>query len=564
MLWNSRGSARRSPPYSTRCHSWLEPGLSLALLLTLQIVGLLAVRSGLHPPLALEPLPEVARAADAAPVLPARVDLLAARAGERVGRFPGRHGHSSLLAGPASAHAATPALARVALPEPQPWFRFARQNATVAPGTPHLRGVVEDAQTGQPLDRVLILSDRRVLAVSEEGRFQLPFPHEGGVVRLKALNYRPAEVLVPSGEDREVTVRLEPFTPRGVYLTFYGIGDREIRTRTLELLERTELNTLIIDVKGDRGLISYKSEVPLAQAIGATRITTFRDVDVLLPNLRAQGVYTIARIVTFKDSVLAAAHPEWAIRDERTGEPWIDNEGLAWVDPFRPEVWAYVIAVAKEAAEKGFDEIQFDYIRFPTDGRIQHALYSRLPNLPERMGAINGFLAEAAAALKPLGVFVAADVFGYTLWRTDDTGIGQRIEDMARHVDVLSPMVYPSSYHLGIPGYRYSVAHPYEIVYRSLLRGRERLRGHPVRIRPWLQDFRDYAFDRRRYTPQDVLAQTRASEEAVGSDGWMLWNPRARYTVEALAPKSGEAEVLPAPETADPAEDDGRLMWLAE
>ncbi|HEU5395361.1 MAG TPA: putative glycoside hydrolase [Candidatus Methylomirabilis sp.] len=488
----------------------------------------------------------------------------------------------------------------MAVPEPRPWYRVARPHPIAAPGTPRLLGVVEDAETGQPLTGARILAEGRVLAVAEEGRFQLPFARDGGTVRVKALNYRAAEVLVPAGEDREVTVRLEPFTPRGVYLTFYGIGDRAIRTRTLELLERTALNTLIIDVKGDRGFISYKSEVPLAQAIGATRITTFRDVDVLLPALRAQGIYTIARIVTFKDPVLAAAHPEWAVRDERTGEPWLDNEGLAWVDPFRPEVWAYVTAIAREAAEKGFDEIQFDYVRFPTDGRIEHAVYSRLPDSPERVEAINGFLAEAAAAVKPLGAFVAADVFGYTLWRTDDTGIGQRIEDMARHVDVLSPMVYPSSYHLGIPGYRFSVAYPYEIVYRSLARGRERLRGHPVRIRPWLQDFRDYAFDRRRYTSRDVLAQTRASEEAVGVDGWMLWNPRSRYTADALlarrtengavpaaeaggvvpaaettgmvpaaeaaqvAPAAEAGEAAPLTEAADPAPPDAALPWLEE
>jgi hypothetical protein len=341
-----------------------------------------------------------------------------------------------------------------------------------------------------------------------------------------------------------------------VYLTFYGIGDREIRTRTLELLERTELNTLIVDVKGDRGFISYKSDVPLAQAIGATRVTTFRDVDALLPALKAQGIYTIARIVAFKDPVLAAARPEWAILDARTGEPWIDHEGLAWVDPFRPEAWAYIISVAKEAAEKGFDEIQFDYIRFPSDGGIQHALYSRPPDMAERMAAINGFLAEAAAALKPLGAFVAADVFGYTLWNTDDTGIGQRIEDMARYLDVLSPMVYPSSYHLGIPGYRNPIAYPYEIVYHSLIRARERLRGSPVRIRPWLQDFRDYAFDRRRYTPREVLAEIRGSEEAVGADGWMLWNPRVRYTEAALAPKPSLAE--------ERAETDGNSTWPEE
>ncbi len=564
MPWRSRGSARPSPRRSARWRFWLEPSLSLALLLSLQILGLVAVRSGLHPPLALASLPEPTRAAPAAPTLLARAALATARAGERAAWFPDRRGRFSASAWPVSPRNGTPVLARVALPEPQPWLRATRPNPLEAQESPRLRGVIEDAQTGQPVTGARILADGHVRAISEEGRFQLPFPRDGGAVQVKALHYRAAEVLVPAGEDREVTVRLEPFTPRGVYLTFYGIGDREIRTRTLELVERTELNTLIIDVKGDRGFISYKSEVPLAQAIGATRITTFRDVEVLLPTLRAQGIYTIARIVTFKDPVLAAARPEWAVLDERTGEPWIDNEGLAWVDPFRPEVWAYVIAVAKEAAEKGFDEIQFDYIRFPTDGRIQHALYSRPPDLPERMGAINGFLAEAAAVLKPLGVFLAADVFGYTLWRTDDTGIGQRIEDMARHLDVLSPMVYPSSYHLGIPGYRYSVAHPYEIVYHSLVRGRERLRGSPVRIRPWLQDFRDYAFDRRRYTPQDVLAQTRASAEAVGADGWMLWNPRARYSAEALAPKPGEAEVAPAPETADRAEDDGRLTWLQE
>jgi hypothetical protein len=439
----------------------------------------------------------------------------------------------------------------VRLPEPQPWFRFARPQAPVPQGAPRLHGVVEDARTGRPLGGVRVLTDGRVAAVTDEGRFQVPFPREGGTVRFKALNYRPAEVLVPAGEDREVSARLEPFTPRGVYLTFYGIGDRAIRARTLDLLERTPLNTLVIDVKGDRGLIPYKSGVSLAQDIGATRITTFRDVDVLLPALRAQGIYTIARIVTFKDPVLAAARPEWAVLDERTGDPWIDNEGLAWVDPFRREVWAYVIAVAKEAAEKGFDEIQFDYIRFPTDGRIQHALYSRPPEIEERVAAINGFLAEAAAALKPLGAFVAADVFGYTLWRTDDTGIGQRIEDIAQHVDVLSPMVYPSSYHLGIPGYRYSIAYPYEIVYRSLVRGRQRLRDHPVRIRPWLQDFRDYGFDRRRYTPDDILAQTRASEEAVGADGWMLWNPRSRYTADALLARRRDGGPVPAAEAGE-------------
>ncbi len=220
----------------------------------------------------------------------------------------------------------------------------------------------------------------------------------------------------------------------------------------LELVGRTELNAVVIDVKGDRGLIPYRTEVPAALEAGAQGPVIIKDFDAQLAALKAQGIYTIARIVVFKDNVLANHRKDLAIIDTRTGRPWIDNEKLAWVDPFREEVWNYVIAIAKEAAAKGFDEIQFDYVRFPTDGRLSAARYSRPNNSTTRLPTIAAFLAKARRELGPTGVFIAADLFGYTAFNTNDTDIGQRIEELAPHLDYICPMVYPSGYHLGIPG----------------------------------------------------------------------------------------------------------------
>ncbi|MDO8690671.1 MAG: putative glycoside hydrolase, partial [Dehalococcoidia bacterium] len=252
-------------------------------------------------------------------------------------------------------------------------------------------------------------------------------------------------------------------------------------------------------------------------------------------SFKARHVYTIARIVAFKDDPLASARPDLAVHNRRTGGLWTDNEGLAWTDPFQPEVWDYNIAIAVEAAQKGFDEIQFDYVRFPTDGDVDGAVFSQPSTQETRQYAIQGFLAKARQALKPMGVKLGIDTFGYTAWRDDDMGIGQKLEDLAPLVDVISPMLYPSTFGSGIPDYTYAVAYPYEIVYYSLNRALDRVGPTGVEIRPWLQDFPDYAFDRRTYTAADVLAQEQATYDA-GATGWMLWDPRVRYTRAALGP----------------------------
>jgi hypothetical protein len=331
-------------------------------------------------------------------------------------------------------------------------------------------------------------------------------------------------------------VVLKPRVVKAAYLTYFGVADRSIRRRVLDLVDQTELNAVVIDIKGDRGWIPYPTAVPAALRAGAQGPVVMKDFDFMVADLRARGVYLIARVVTFKDNVLARARPDLAIIDTRTGQPWVDTEQLAWLDPFRAETWAYNIAIAREAALKGFDEVQFDYVRFPTDGRPGAVRYSK-PNTREtRLPAVAGFLARARRELGPLGVFLAADIFGYAAFNENDTDIGQRIEELAPHLDFICPMVYPSSYHLGIPGYPNPVTHPYQIVFESVRMVRKRAAPHPVRVRPWLQDFRDYAFDRRLFGPAEIRAQIKGADDA-GAVGWMLWNPRNEYTVPALSPK---------------------------
>ena len=260
------------------------------------------------------------------------------------------------------------------------------------------------------------------------------------------------------------------------------------------------------------------------------------EFDDVLARLKAKGIYTIARIVVFKDDVLARHRRRWAITDTRTGALWLDAERLAWLDPFEEEAWAYAIAVAAEAARKGFDEIQFDYLRFPTDGKLSAARYSKPNTQDNRLQAITAFLKQARASLAPIGAYLAVDLFGYIAFNLDDTGIGQRVEELAPLVDVLCPMAYPSAYHLGIPGHRNPVRAPYAVVFETIRRARERSAQTRAQVRPWIQDFRDYAFDRRSFGVPEVRAQMTAALDA-GATGWMLWNPQNRYTVDALDPK---------------------------
>ena len=427
---------------------------------------------------------------------------------------------------PAAAPASTPATAPVEASHPEPAEGHGPASA--------VSGRVLAAGTGAPLRGASIWAGPVEVLSDAEGRFATPPVEPGTTIWVKAPGHERRKL---TADGAEVTVKLAPHVVRAAYLTYYGVADRGIRQRVLDLVGRTELNAVVIDIKGDRGLIPYRTSVQAALDAGAQGPVLIKDFDDWLAAWKAQGIYTIARIVVFKDNVLAHHRPDLAVIDTRTGKPWTDRENLAWVDPFREEVWDYAIAVAKEAALKGFDEIQFDYVRFPTDGKLGAARYAQ-PNTPAtRLPAIAAFLAKARRELGPTGVFLAADIFGYTAFNTNDTDIGQRIEEISVSLDYICPMVYPSGYHLGIPGVRNPVLNPYEIVKESVRLTRQRSQNPAAHVRPWLQDFKDYAFDKRIFGPGEVRAQIRGADDG-GAVGWMLWNPKNDYTGAALRPKT--------------------------
>jgi hypothetical protein len=406
-------------------------------------------------------------------------------------------------------------------------------------------GSVVDGTNGRPVGNALVLADEQFFTTSSDGRFELP-GRPKRPLRVMAPGYRRLDV--DTSASGSLDLRLEPFAVRGLYLTFYGVGNDDLRGNALRLLRTSEANAIVVDIKGDRGYMAYQSRVPLAGQIGANRNPTLPDVDRFLADLHANGHYAIARIVVFKDDLLArngpAAGLDVAIKDRRTGEPWVDGEGLGWVDPFRREVWDYNVAIAMEAAERGFDEIQFDYIRFPTDPSsatsVNNAVYSREPTDESRPEAVVEFLKLSHQTLRALGAFLSIDTFGYACWRDDDLGIGQNLAMMAPHVDYISPMVYPSTYNAGLPGklnYPGVVSRPYEVVFESMQQARMRTEGHRAVLRPWLQYFDDYPWATGRpYNAAEIQAQKKAAADA-GSVGWMMWDPFNRYSRGGFNPR---------------------------
>jgi hypothetical protein len=399
-------------------------------------------------------------------------------------------------------------------------------------------GQIVDAATGAAIAGATVTLGNH--AVQTDGNGHFAADDAAAFIQARAPGYRAASVAADNFRWSDSILKLTPFRPKALYLSFYGIGSKALREAALKLIRDAKLNAVVIDVKGDRGLIAFRSQIPLAQAIGAQRLVTIPDLHGLIQSLHQAGVYAIARIVAFKDDPLASTHPDLAIR-LADGLLFRDREGLAWTDSTLQQVRDYNVAVAVEAARAGFDEIQFDYLRFPDAPRGKK--FAKPTTEAGRVEAISEFLGEARRQLQPYNVYLAADSFGYVCWNTNDTGIGQRLDRMLALVDYLSPMLYPSGFQFGIPGYPNPVAHPYEIVRLSLERARARTGMASVRFRPWLQAFKDYAFDRRVFAATEVAAQIRAAAD-FGSDGWMLWNPRNTYS------GAGLAELEPPPSEA--------------
>jgi hypothetical protein len=388
-------------------------------------------------------------------------------------------------------------------------------------------GRVVGSTTGQPLSGAFVTLGDTVVRTNDDGVFHIR--GEGDTLGVRAYGHRRKQIPVSSLSATDDQIALDWFRPKALYLSFYGIGNRGLREAAIRLIHGTELNALVIDVKGDRGMIAYRSSIPLAAQVGAQNLITIPDLPGLVRNLHDQGIYAIARIVVFKDNPLALARPDLAVR-YAGGGLYRDREHLAWGDPFKKEVWDYNIAVAVEAAKAGFDEIQFDYVRLPDARGLS---YERPWTLANRVSAVDGFLTAARRALAPYNVFLGVDIFGYVIWNFDDTKIGQMLLNIVGIADYVCPMLYPSGFQFGIPGYRNPVQHPYEIVHLSLLRARERTDVPPVRFRPWIQGFRDYAFGGKHFGGAEIRAQIDGAQKA-GADGWMLWNPNNRYSEAGL------------------------------
>ncbi|MBW3612753.1 MAG: carboxypeptidase regulatory-like domain-containing protein [Chloroflexi bacterium] len=411
-----------------------------------------------------------------------------------------------------------------------------------------LRGRLTDPD-GEPVvgARVFVEGTETIARTDEDGAYELRDVPEEGTIIYKMPGYRLG--VIPADETMTKDLVMEPFETRALYAPAAVFEAPGRLDAMLELIDRTEVNALVIDVKETDGRLFHATDLPEAIEVGAVRETPIFDLADLLPQLRERGIYTIARMVVMKDNTLAAARPELAVTDSSTGEPWRDNIGGAWLDPAAPGVGEYVAAVARDLADRGFDEVQLDYIRFFSDGPYAVA-ETNLPNTQSfRLPHIGRVLRIVSNTIAPTRAFLSADVFPISFIVPDDQGIGQRPEVIMPWVDYFSPMVYPSHYGPGVFGFEVPNNHPYEVVDQTLEIMNRQADGLPIAIRPWIQDFGYGAFPP--YSADQVRAQMEAAADR-GAAGWMIWNARATFTEAALGPPRDGEDVGPLTEVREP------------
>lgn len=340
--------------------------------------------------------------------------------------------------------------------------------------------------------------------------------------------FEPVEYVSPARSETPPPVRhLEtPAYVRGIYMTSWVAGTPSLRKGLVSFLEDSELNAVVIDVKDYTGQVSFLvSDSKLRTAgYGENRIP---DLAALIQELHSKNIYVIGRISVFQDPILVHSRPELAIK-KRSGAVWKDRKGLAWIDPAAKDAWEYAVLIGREAEKLGFDELNFDYIRFASDGDLPDMVYPFWDQKTPKSEVIEEFFKYLSAQLESSKIPISADIFGLTTWNTDDLNIGQVLEITVRHFDYVSPMVYPSHYPPEFQGYKNPAAHPYEIIKTALDRARERLvatGADPKKLRPWIQDF-DLGAD---YDVSMVKLEKQAVYDA-GLESWLSWDPSNVYS----------------------------------
>lgn len=328
----------------------------------------------------------------------------------------------------------------------------------------------------------------------------------------------------PKGED--VSLKKEkavaPEEVIGVYLTSWSATNPAMVDYIIGLSQRAGVNAVVIDVKDWSGYIPYDTDI--SEADKSERVI-IDDMPGLVKKLHDNNLYVIARITVFQDPILALRRNDLAVKSN-SGGLWSDFNGISWVDPSKKEVWEYNVALAKDALKRGFDEVNFDYVRFPSDGILKD-IDLDVSSEREMIRSFFRYLRESIPDDN-----ISVDLFGLTTVNKDDLGIGQVIEDAYEYFDFVCPMVYPSHYESGFIGFDNPAEHPFEVVAYSMARAKVRLEGYKAKLRPWLQDFNLGAA----YDTEKVFLQIKAVKDLLGEDysGYLLWNPENWYNEEAL------------------------------
>ncbi len=360
-----------------------------------------------------------------------------------------------------------------------------------------------------------------------------------------------------SGEDKGVdveegTAAAEDVIPhreavkvKGIYVSGPVAGIARM-DELIELVDQTELNAMVIDIKNDEGKITYKMQSEQVLEIGAA-VGYIPDIEELVTKCKERDIYLIARIVAFRDPLLAEKKPEWAVHT-KDGGIFRDKSGLAWVNPYERGVWDYLVEIASEAAAVGFDEVQFDYIRFSTDVKTEEVDYGPEDASIGKIGIITEFTEYVYEKLRPTGVYVAADVFGTVIENeTDQQIVGQDYVKMAEHLDYICPMIYPSHYRNGAYGIAVPDADPYKTIYEACSASIQELGALPeenrAQVRAWLQSFTaSWVPGHISYGPQQIRAQIKGAYDA-GYEEWILWNAGVKYQRDSLlTEEEAEAE----------------------